>query len=81
MDHEKFIKLFSQSQPDIRRYIYSLCQNMSDMEDILQETSLSLWRKFDQYDHKQPFLNWAFRFAYFEVMKYREKKKKQYSLL
>lgn len=53
---------------------------MGDMEDILQETSLALWRKFEQYDHKQPFLNWAFRFAYYEVMKFREKKKKAYSL-
>ena len=80
VDHERFIALFSQSQPDIRRYIYSLCQNMDDMEDILQETSLALWRKFDQYDNKQPFLNWAFRFAYYEVMKFREKRKKRHSL-
>jgi len=78
--HEKFVTLFSQKQPDLRRYIYSLCQNMGDCEDILQETSLSLWRKFDQYDSKQPFLNWAFRFAYYEVMKFRDKQKKKYAL-
>ncbi len=77
---EKFVRLFGQSQPDLRRYIFSLCQNMGDTEDILQETSLALWRKFDTYDSKQPFLNWAFRFAYFEVMKFREKQKKRFSL-
>lgn len=78
--HEKFVRLFGQSQPDLRRYIYSLCQNMGDTEDILQETSLALWRKFETYNSSQPFLNWAFRFAYFEVMKFREKQKKRYSL-
>ena len=78
--HEKFVRLFGQSQPDLRRYIFSLCQNMGDTEDILQETSLALWRKFETYNSSQPFLNWAFRFAYFEVMKFREKQKKRYSL-
>lgn len=79
-NHEKFVLLFGQCQPDLRRYIYSLCQNMGDTEDILQETSLALWRKFDQYKSDQPFLNWSFRFAYFEVLKFREKQKKKYTL-
>lgn len=79
-NHEKFVLLFGQSQPDLRRYIYSLCHNMGDTEDILQETSLALWRKFEKYDSKQPFLNWSFRFAYYEVMKFREKQKKTHAL-
>ena len=74
---ERFVILLGQVQPDLRRYIYSLCHNMGDTEDVFQETSLALWRKFDSYDKSQPFLNWAFRFAYFEVMKFREKAKKQ----
>jgi RNA polymerase sigma-70 factor, ECF subfamily len=77
--NEKFVMLFSKSQPDIRRYIYSLCLNMGDTEDILQETSLALWRKFETYDSTKPFLNWAFRFAYFEVMKFKEKNKRSIS--
>ena len=79
-DHEKFVVLLSHSQPDLRRYIYSLCHNSSDTEDILQETSLALWRKFSTYDSVQPFLNWSFRFAYFEVMKFRDKQKKAFRL-
>ena len=74
---EKFVLLLGQVQPDLRRYIYSLCHNMGDTEDIFQETSLALWRKFETYDNSQPFLNWSFRFAYFEVMKFREKAKKR----
>ena len=79
-DKEKFMLLLSHSQPDLRRYIYSLCYNSSDMEDILQETSLALWRKFDSYDSTQPFLNWAFRFAYYETMKFSEKQKRSCQL-
>ena len=76
-NQEKFVLLLGQVQPDLRRYIYSLCHNMGDTEDIFQETSLALWRKFETYDKSQPFLNWAFRFAYYEVMKFREKQKRR----
>ena len=79
-DKEKFVLLLSHSQPDLRRYIYSLCHSSSDMEDILQETSLALWRKFNTYDSSQPFLNWAFRFAYYETMKFRDKQKRSRQL-
>ena len=76
-NQETFVILLGQVQPDLRRYIYSLCHNMGDTEDIFQETSLALWRKFETYDKSQPFLNWSFRFAYYEVMKFREKSKKR----
>ncbi len=76
-NQEKFVILLGQVQPDLRRYIYSLCHNMADTEDVFQETSLALWRKFESYDSSQPFLNWAFRFAYYEVMKLRDKDKKR----
>jgi RNA polymerase sigma-70 factor, ECF subfamily len=78
--HQRFILLLSQSQADLSRYIYSLCQNKGDSEDILQDACLALWKKFDTYDPKQPFLNWAFRFAYYEVMKFRDRQKKKITL-
>ncbi|WDE95599.1 sigma-70 family RNA polymerase sigma factor [Lentisphaera profundi] len=76
-DQEKFVLLLGQVQPDLKRYIYSLSYNKGDAEDIYQECSLALWRKFGTYDNSQPFLNWAFRFAYYEVMKFREKQKRR----
>ena len=74
---EKFVLLLGKVQPDLRRYIYSLCHNRGDTEDVFQETSLALWRKFASYDNSQAFLNWSFRFAYFEVMKFRAKQKRR----
>ena len=73
---EEFVMLFSRHQPDLRRYIYSLCGNLGDTDDILQNCSIALWRKFEQYDSSMPFKNWAFRFAYFEVMKFHDQSKK-----
>lgn len=70
---ENLIVLLTGHQERLFRYIYSLVPSEADAKDILQETSLALFRKFDQYDATRPFLPWAYRFAYLEVQKHREK--------
>lgn len=70
---EALILLLTQHQDALFRYIFSLVPSEADARDILQETSVALFRKFDQYDPSRPFLPWAYRFAYLQVQKHREK--------
>jgi RNA polymerase sigma-70 factor (ECF subfamily) len=70
---EEIVLLLTQHQESLFRYIFNLVTCEADARDILQETSLALYRKFDQYDSTRPFLPWAYRFAYLQVQKYREK--------
>ena len=70
---EKLVLLLTQHQEPLFRYIFSLVACEADARDILQETSLALYRKFDAYDTARPFLPWAYRFAYLQVQKHREK--------
>ena len=70
---ENLVLLLTQHQEPLFRYIFSLVPREADARDILQETSLALYRKFDQYDATRPFLPWAYRFAYLQVQKHREK--------
>lgn len=70
---ENLILLLTQHQEALFRYIFSLVPCEADARDILQETSVALFRKFDQYDATRPFLPWAYRFAYLQVQKHREK--------
>jgi RNA polymerase sigma-70 factor (ECF subfamily) len=70
---ENLILLLTQHQEPLFRYIFSLVACEADARDILQETSLALYRKFDAYDATRPFLPWAYRFAYLQVQKHREK--------
>ena len=65
--------LLTEHQQALFRYIFSLLPNEADARDVLQETSLALVRKFDQYDASKPFLRWAYRFAYLQVLKSRER--------
>lgn len=70
---EQFISQFTRNERRIRYYIASLVANKSDVDDIMQEASSLLWKKFDEYDPERPFLPWAMRFAYNAVRSYRQK--------
>lgn len=71
---DRFVQLLATSQRPVFLYALSLVHNPTDAEEILQETNLVLWRKFDQYEPGTDFVRWACRVAYFEVLKYREKR-------
>ena len=51
----------------------TLLGRSSDVEDVLQATNLELWAKASDYDCTRPFLAWAYRFAYLQVMAHRKR--------
>jgi RNA polymerase sigma-70 factor (ECF subfamily) len=78
---ELLVRLLSRHQDALFRYIFSLLPHEDDARDVLQETSVALFRKFADYDHGQPFLAWAYRFAYLEILKQRERNQRQHRQL
>jgi RNA polymerase sigma-70 factor (ECF subfamily) len=70
---ELLVRLLSKHQADLFRYIFALMPNEEDARDVLQETSVALYRKFGDYDSGKPFLAWAFGFAHMEVLKQRDR--------
>lgn len=78
---ELLVRLLTLHQEDLFRFILSLHPHEEDARDVLQETSVALCRKIDQYDSGQPFLPWAFGFAYLEVCKQRERNQRGNRLL
>lgn len=71
---DRFVQLLATCQRPVFLYALSLAHNPSDAEEILQETNLVLWRKFDQYEPGTDFIRWACRIAYFEVLKARQRR-------
>jgi RNA polymerase sigma-70 factor (ECF subfamily) len=78
---ELLVRLLSRHQGDLFRYIFALLPHEEDARDVLQETSVALYRKFADYDPARPFLAWAYRFAYLEVLKQRERNQRATHLL
>lgn len=79
--HDQFVKNWTRCEPRVFAYIYTLAPNWSDAQDILQETSVVLWNKLDEFVPGTDFVRWACRVAYFEVQKYRHRQHTQAKLL
>jgi len=76
-NNERFVRLLAGSQQDVLRYVRALVQNDADAHDVMQETAVALWRKFDQYDAAQDFLPWAIAFARKEVYNLRKRRRRE----
>ena len=72
----EFAELLAGQQGRLLGFIYALVQNMSDAEDVYQETAMALWRKFDQYVPGTNFGAWAREMARFEVLRFLKRKRR-----
>jgi RNA polymerase sigma-70 factor (ECF subfamily) len=78
---QRFLSLFLRSEREIFRYVAALVPNVADAEDIVQQTALALWEKFDSYDPNQPFTPWACRFALNKTRQWLERRQRWQALL
>ena len=79
--HAQFLALFLASEKEVFRYISALVPCVTDAQDLVQQTALALWRKFGEYDPRQPFTPWACRFALLEVKEFLRRSRKWQALL
>ena len=78
---QRFLSLFLRSEREIFRYVAALVPNVTDAEDIVQQTAMALWEKFDDYDPAQPFTPWACRFALNKAHQWIERRQRWQALL
>lgn len=71
--YETFVALLAHHEPDLRRFIRSLLPSWTDADEVLQQTAIVAWRKFDQFDTNTNFMKWACVIARFESLAYRRK--------
>lgn len=70
---EEFVQVLTRDQRRILLYIHSLIPNWGEAEEVLQNTNLVLWRKFDDFELGTNFYSWACSIAHLEVLKWRER--------
>ena len=66
---EEFVRQFSIGQHRILRFIHTLVPHLADAEEILQETSVILWKKWPEFDRDRDFIKWACGIARLEVFR------------
>jgi RNA polymerase sigma-70 factor, ECF subfamily len=78
---QRFLSLFLRSEREVFRYVAALVPNVTDAEDIVQQTAMALWEKFDAYDPAQSFTPWACRFALNKARQWIERRQRWQALL
>ena len=76
-DASEFVQLFSAHQRGVHAYISALVPSATDADDLMQETSLALWEKFDEFDPQRDFHRWACGVAYISVLRHRRRYRKR----
>lgn len=61
------MSLLNSNHALLLRYIISFVSNRSDAEDILQRSSITMWRRFSTFEQDTDFLAWATTIAFYEV--------------
>ncbi|QEG36555.1 sigma-70 family RNA polymerase sigma factor [Bythopirellula goksoeyrii] len=69
----EFVDLYSQYYPRLQYYLMALLPTSNDAADVLQETSLVLWKKFGSFETGTNFLAWACKIARLQALKHYER--------
>ena len=64
---EQFITLLNASHGRLLGFLRVMLGNSADAEDVLQRASMTIWRKFAEYDPSRDFFAWASSFAFYEA--------------
>ena len=71
---DEFVRLFTKDGRWIFSYILMLVPHKADAEEVFQETSITLWQKFDEFLSGSNFRAWATQVAHYKVLHYRARK-------
>lgn len=69
--YETFIRLLLEEETAVKVYVRRLVPTWHDVEEVIQQTSLIAWKKFDELDDWERFGGWLMTIARYEALKYR----------
>ncbi|PCJ15749.1 MAG: hypothetical protein COB02_17730 [Candidatus Cloacimonadota bacterium] len=72
------VELFKHCENKIAGYLYRMQVNRNDIDDLLQEIFLRVWKNGEKFDKEQEFLPWVYTIARNERIRWQ---KKQYRFL
>jgi RNA polymerase sigma-70 factor, ECF subfamily len=75
---DRFAQLLRAHHIQLFGYLYAIVHNISDAEDLYQETSLVLWDKFSEYREGTNFFAWAMATARYHVANFLRTQKRRW---
>ncbi len=68
-----FLSNLLSHQDRLYGYIFALVPNITAVDDLVQETILVMWEKFDTFEPGTNYFAWAKKIAYYKVINYLER--------
>lgn len=78
---QEFLSLFAAAQRPLHGYIMAWVFDANVAADLLQETNIVLWQKFEQFQSGSNFLAWAREVARRVILRYRQLNAGELSML
>lgn len=72
--HDQFLRAFTANELAIRAYVRRLVPTRADADDVMQEVSIVLWKKFGEFREDGNFRAWAFGVARYAALSWRRDK-------
>ena len=73
-DGDDFVRLLARFEPQIRSCVLLWVADWNDAQDVMQQVSLVLWQRFDQFQPGTNFLAWAVTVAKLHAKDYWRRK-------
>lgn len=71
------VRLWTRHYANVERYVLTMVARSDVAAEILRDVSVRLWEKWAEYDEERPFVPWAIRFAYLEVLNWRQRRARE----
>jgi RNA polymerase sigma-70 factor (ECF subfamily) len=79
---DEIVQLIVKHQAALRAFLVSLMPGRPDVEDMMQETSMVIWKKRGEFESGTDFKAWMFSVARYRVMAFwRDQKRRRESVL
>ena len=78
---KEFLRLFSAHQQQIHMFLLTLIPHRADAEEVLQDTSVTLLEKFDQFQLGTDFAAWACAIAKLKALEFYRRNKRSSLML
>lgn len=72
----EFVQEFTKCQRRLYLHILAQVGSPVDAEEILQETNVIIWKKYQQFVPGSHFLAWVCQISHYEILKHRERNRK-----
>lgn len=79
--HQQFMRRFLDCERELVRYVMYFVPNANDARDIVQNTAVALWKKYDDFNVDEPFVAWACRFARLEARRFLQREHRWHRFL